>query len=688
MDLKKWNKFQIVLLIGFGICMVLFSVRNVNNKTQLISPFFNMGSDTQDEVIPTSGSVDWSNLTYVDPQIVANESQLMALATAGDGLSWETAYIIGNIKIEQNTTDYGLVFANLSSYVIIRDSVFYNFLPGYSGEINSLLIYNSQHIRIESCFLKAVTASNSVGIKIENSSDISLVDIKVTDYYLGIYMDESHNCTIMDSIFRGSYDEHILLEDSNSLSILNNRMINTHSDTNYRVVGAIYGSNITACLISGNDMNSEDQDISIWFAKDIIMAENQLPALSLHYLDNFTLEDNEINGRFWITMALNLTIERNTIQGSQFGIDAIDLYDFRIGENTFKRIWDEIFHFSYSTGAISAEGWVRPTGETQELIEHNYIFLVKGELYEQLPSNIMFSGNIIVPHAGFFLFVITSLGCLALYLNSFILYRKKQTQFKFLIQKLPEKGKDHPALASINMLVKTESVRFRQTSFRLLVLLGVFSAFALSEIYYGGRVLDTILEWFVGDSFHTELKLRAFLTAVELGILGVILLRTTKRKLKLINRMPKVMQNFEIHISTFDKRIITGLISVLAILEGIMFSVMLRGNSLVLVLVLGIFALLGFLFNLIMKIIKKVDHLDFEFLVMGLIFIFGYILTLNPENFEIRSPPIITQSILSWVFILVGGIGWFRAFVGSEEIDFAEKSQTGDISNGIVQKQE
>ena len=606
----------------------------------------------------------------------------MALANAGDGLSWETAYVIANIKVEQNTTDYGLVFANLSHYIIIHNSVFYNFLPGYSGYRYSILIQNSSHIRIESCFLKAVSGSNSVGIKIEQSSDISLNDMKFIQFYQGVAFDESHNCTIADSIFWGQYRSNIQLRHSDNIAILNNEMYNPYSDPNFNGLDAINGDNVSECMIVGNEMDSLRTTLHLYEAKNVVFRANQLPYSTLYHATNLTFTENEINGNLYLATVINLTVERNIFQGGQYGIEASNVYNFRIGENTFRQISNDIFLFTYDTD------WLEPPVDSQELIVNNHIFLVVGELCEAFPPNIIMYGNLIVPHAGFFIFLIISLGCITLYLNSLLLYRKKVSHIQSTLQKIPEEGETNQQLTSpFTMLLEMERARFRQTSYRLVIWLGLFCAFAFSEIFFAGRVVRTLLEWFTGDSYHSEVKLRAFLTAVELGILGAILFKSTLHKLQSVNRMPKLMQNHENHLTTLDKRLITVITGTIAILEIILVLVMYRGNFPVLMLVIGFIASLGFLINLLLKFRHKAGYLGFEFLMFGVLFIIGYILILNSNdiNYNNAKGVIATQSLLSWGFFLIGGIGWARAFFSAEELDFTRESQKGDISDGTGQ---
>ena len=286
-------------------------------------------------------------------------------------------------------------------------------------------------------------------------------------------------------------------------------------------------------------------------------------------------------------------------------------------------------------------------------------------------------GNLIVPHAGFFIFLITNLGCIGLYLNSLLIYRKKVSHIQSVIQKIPEEEINQQFTSPFTMLLEMEQARFRQTSYRLVFWLGLFCAFALSEIYFAGRVVRTLLELLAGDSYQFEIKLRAFLTAVELGILGVFLFRSTLHKLQSVNRMPKLMQNHENHLTTFDKRVITGIIGTITILEIILVQVMYRGNFPVLMLVIGFIASLGFLVNLLLKFCHKASHLDFEFLVFGVLFIIGYILVLNSNDIYYNNAKgvIATQSLLSFGFFLIGGIGWCRAFFSAEDLNINSGSK-------------
>lgn len=116
---KKWKMCHIFLIIVFIVGILFFSPSNPNSsKSQNRTDFDTNISNFQSDFTPQAGFLDPRTLNQIDPEIIANESQLMALATSGDGLSWETAYIIEKIKIEQNFTTYGLVITNISRYVI------------------------------------------------------------------------------------------------------------------------------------------------------------------------------------------------------------------------------------------------------------------------------------------------------------------------------------------------------------------------------------------------------------------------------------------------------------------------------------------------------------------------------------------------------------------------------------------
>ncbi|MHA1672210.1 MAG: right-handed parallel beta-helix repeat-containing protein [Promethearchaeota archaeon] len=711
MDTRKSKGYHTLLVVAFLSSMVFLTVVTFNSEQfQQNSNSLESYSNIQANLTPNAGFSTSIIATPIVPQIIANESKLMELATSGDGLSWDTAYIIENITIEQNYTTYGLVFTNLSKYIIVRNSHFLNFYPDDSEITSSIYINNSRHIRIESCGMRAISTSETNGILIEHSSDIIINNFNIRQFSHGVNIYESNNCNISDSYFYGQYRSQIRLENSDFITIFNNYMRNPYTDSNYDVVDAIYGENISNCLIQENNINPTEQDISLYYAENLTFTTNLLPHSSLYFGANITVTDNEIEGTLRFSKVINIAIEQNVIQGGNYGIQAYNVYNFQIEANTFRKINYEIFHFDYFSESYPGEldDWYEYPEDSQEQVVKNWIYLASGELFHTLPSNIKLSGNIIVPQIGFFILMATSLGCISLYLHSFILYLKKIKLIQSLSRKLSTEEEDQQGTDSsrkteltgkteisrvmgktsgighFTILLQMEQARFREVSYRLLFWLGMFCSFALSENFYAGRLLQTLLYSFVGSSYGSDLGLLIFLVTLELGILGIVLGITTYHNLKLVNRMPKVLQNLQnqIQISEFDNRIIAGILGLFAIFEWIIMSVMYRGKFQILALIIGIITLFGFLASLRIKfkLTNSVKHPEYEILLLGAIFIIGYILiisSIDPNITSAHNPTGVleTVNLLFFGFLLIGGIGWLRAYFLTDRIIFDSEPQ-------------
>ncbi|MHA1888496.1 MAG: NosD domain-containing protein [Promethearchaeota archaeon] len=649
---------------------------------------FNDGTITSSEKLTPKESTPLSlERSQIQAQIIFNETQLADFASSGDGKSWETAYIIENLEIEQNITDYGIFMANISQYVIFRNIYFHNHYPG--DDSSSLLLENVEHLRIENCIFRSYTMKISWGIKIESCNSINLQEVNIYDYFYGVSLNNSFNFLINGSYLSNQIYSQLSFKNSQNISILNNRMSYRNEFEDHGDNLAISSWNISDCEIMGNTIELKNQDIFFWETENVSFYNNYLPNTAFYEVCNLKFNGNEVYNGLRVDSARNVSIAQNIFREGEYGISGDNAYNFTIEQNTFREINGEIFHFRYYSVAPYTHDkfWLTIPTNTTELIQKNTIFVAGPGLWRNLPSNIITKGNIIIPHLGFLILLIVSLYCLLTILYGFWINRRKVKFIQKLNFKLSSQENLYPNESNFQLLTKMEKSKFLQVSILIFTLWGIYASFVYSEIYFMGDLVSSFIYLFTKTNYQSNLSLMTLLSNVEFTIFGFLLCYFTYLKFHKINKVPKVLPPFQ-QSFTKKERVLTvvaiaGLIIFLISLIIYTMVVIYNGNYPGVALIIGILSVTIFMINLVLKIARKTHYLAIELLLLGIIFIVGYILIVNSIDSSIISmkPPqevYSTGKLLTWGFIIMGCIAELRAYIGVDDFKMEQGGKNFD----------
>ncbi|MHA1857340.1 MAG: right-handed parallel beta-helix repeat-containing protein [Promethearchaeota archaeon] len=690
MSHKKSKTFIIGCLILFLLGFVFYEETFLGNSDITRS---SSGTKISPENLTPSESSISSDLTAMQPQIISNETQLAALASNGDGQSWETAYIIENWKIEQNISNYGIFMANISQYVIFRNIYINN--NNLVNESSSLLLENVENLRVENCYFRTYPGGFSWGIKIEDSNAITLQDVYVSYYSYGIYMNNSFNCLINESRFENQIYSQLSFKDCQKISILNNQISCPYTYKDVGIIHALDSWNVSECEIIGNSITSENQDIFLWETNNIKFSKNKLPNTAFYEVCNLEMIDNELFGGLDIGSARNVSIVQNLFHESDYGITGRNMYNFIIEQNTFQDISGEIFHFRYFSleSYTSNKFWLEIPHNTTEIIKRNIIFVIGPGLWRDLPSNIITSGNIIIPHLGLLILLIVSLYCLLSILYGFFINRKKVAfiqQLSSQLKKLPNHENSFPG-NNFKLLAETEKNKFQQISILIITLWGLFTSFVFSENYYIGKSVASFLNLFTGKNYRSDFALLTLLSIVEFIIFGFLLCSFTYRRFNKINRTPKVLPPMHHKLTKIEKFMSINLAVMLILLIILTVSAVYRGNYPAVALIFGILSTVLFIFNLVFKIVKKTHYLAIELLLLGIILIVGYLIivaSIDPSIISMKPPSEVyaTGNLISWGFIISGCIAALRTYLIIDSFKMEQGGNKFDVSEKQTEK--
>ena len=696
MDHKKGKSARKIIVFGWVAVFLLgcvFSDEILWNHLHIFEDSVENDIDYED-LSPLRSPLS-SGYAYLNPQIIWNESQLADVASAGDGESWETAFIIENWRIEQNITDFGLAIKNITQYVIIRNVYFSNLYSGY--ESSSLLIENVENLRVVDCNFRAYTRKNSPqGIRIESSKAITIQDVDIYDYDIGISLNNSFNCLINGSGFRNQKWMQLDLNDCRNISIENNRMACLNNEDS-RIIYAINSRNISEFDIIGNDIDLLNQGIFLWESENISFLANQLPNTMLYEVCNLEIIGNEISKGLHINSARNVSIMQNTFQEENFqegytGITGLNMYQFIIEQNTFRDIKGAVFHFRYFSVApyTTNEFWLETPTNTTEVIKGNTVFMAGSGLWRNLPPNIKTTRNLIIPHIGFLIVGIVLLYCLLSLLYGFFINKKKGVHIRRLAQQLQQQTQQQtqkqtqqdslPHMNNFSLLVQTETMKFKQTSTLVLTLCGIYASLIYSEIYLNGFSAGSFLHFFLGSYYNTDYQLRTLLDTLFFIFAGIWLCYFTYQKFHKINRTPKILPSKRYIITRNEKIVGAGVAGTLIMLIITTICLVYCVNLISIALLIGILSGAFFILNVVLKLARKTESLWFELPLLGFIFIAGYsliIASIDPSLISMSPLPeeYSTKNLLVWGFIIVGCIAELRLYLNV----YDDKMKQGDI---------
>ncbi len=180
---------------------------------------------TINQIYTESGIPQSSDEDFSKPIILIGNTEVDTFFenSSGDGLAWDTSYVLEDIQIQGSGAYMGaLIIENSTRYIIIENcSIYYDF--SILGETGGIFLKNCANIRIQNSYSEsyrnAIFAKNSENIQIFNctvqSGDedgihlfqsanciVESNDVSLNVWY-GICIKESHNVTVR---FNYSYE--------------------------------------------------------------------------------------------------------------------------------------------------------------------------------------------------------------------------------------------------------------------------------------------------------------------------------------------------------------------------------------------------------------------------------------------------------------------------------------------------
>jgi parallel beta-helix repeat protein len=224
----------------------------------------------------------------------------------GDGLSWETAYILEGLAIDQSGSDACIALSNTTRHIIIRDCLLA--AKNSSGTEWGIRLDSIENVRIEECTIVDLL----YGIYVLDSQDITINSSKISFISAtGIIAGRVTSLNIHDTDIHNS-DTAIIVDDSISVLISSIKV----------------WSNNRGILVGGTEDSFIDQ-CHVWSNADVgISVENS----QSYTVENNTVDLNLISG-IQITGSRNGEVRGNEVFDNYRGITVYDSDQTNIKDN-------------------------------------------------------------------------------------------------------------------------------------------------------------------------------------------------------------------------------------------------------------------------------------------------------------------------------------------------------------------
>lgn len=688
--LMEHRKFTTSWKYIVGICLislVIFSSISVSSDQRhpQITPTTNSQVDSLSKSTPLRNVMPSSSNNLLEPHIFSNNSQIAAFVTEGDGLSWDSAYIIEDYTIEQNSSLFGLAFLNTSAYVIVRNVNFYNRYPGVGSA--SLLVDRVENLRIEDCNFRAYSRIPNSGIFMNMSTNIFMEELSFYDYEYGLKIEASSNCQVNNSDFFDQRYAQIKLKDCYDIKIHNSSFRFLHYQEYSSSVQAIDAWNVSNFEVKTNSFDIKNQYLFIWQSENITIDNNELPNIAFYEVKNLYFANNVISKGLEINSVRNSTISENTFQDGDFAIEGNNCYNFIIEQNRFQAIAGEIFHFRYYSVAPYTQDpyWLEIPTNTIELITGNIIIVRGPGLWRNLPSTIQVSANYVIPQFGYFILAVVTLFCFVSIFRGYFIYRKKEKSILHLINQFENQTQLSSMKSNLDLLNRIERMKYTQTIITILLLCGIYGGFLYSELYSVGNYTARILYIFTKTNYEADLSLMSVLIHTIALFIGLLLCYFTLTSFQKRNRNPKILPPVSYKLSRKEMLLLFGL--AILVLTTLLLSIycIYIGNYPAIALNTGIIAIGAFSLNLILKVTHRAQILWIELIFLGITLILGYIFILRSIDLSLvsRNPPqevFATYPLLFWSLGITGAIAALRNLFTNEEKDFTQGGKILDVS--------
>ncbi len=657
----------------------------------------------------SSQLIDWGSLIPLSPQTFSSGEDLQNYTSpeSGDGSSWESPLILENYLVEQNSTVAGLNFHNFSQYLVIKNCLFRDLYPGYRDDSYSILLNNSQNIKIELNYFYAFSGSDSNAIRLEHSSNINITNNLIMTYYYGIVAFNSRDFSISNNQLINQKYEHIKLRHVQGISIDNNEIIS--QSIPYQEVEGIVAWNVSQCLIYSNQFKEDVDAIDFYSSQNITFIDNVLPYLHFYIVADINIAQNEIKGGISLQFCINTTISRNMIEDATNAIGSTNSHNILIEKNTFRYISGYIFDIYYYEDEphYYEPIWFDIPTNSRQLITQNTFFMHGRGIMKENSPMVQIRFNFVFFHTGHYIFMAFSMICGGYYLYTLFIQRKKIKQLETLhktFQETLQASSDllspkpqtpdlegsvslddsvslegSKGLKGLDLVQKHEQNLTHLVSFQILFVFGLFFSITYFESFYTGDFLRTILEMMLPGNYYSDLPLRSFLVSCELIILSIFLGRILLQKLRKIRTIPPILQDTDttFFLNKSEKILLGSCLGIGLLLEFLILRLVYFGAYEAMLLVLGSMFTLGFILNLVGKIKNRTQKVWIVIGLLGITLISAYLIirrSMNPNIVWSSNPDEVewTQKILFWSFFILGGIGWAGTYLRDEELSFQQ----------------
>ena len=336
---------------------------------------------------PTIKEVDLSPKSSQTPHApieIDGNAQLetFCVENGSDGLSWETAFQITNLSLGWGDAS-GIYIRNTERFLILSHLQVVGFqheIPNWTSDENKwekgIKIQNCSNVKILNCTMDF----NGCGIHINTSTNITVAENYFTDNFFGIFLMSSHNTTISNNYL---YDHHrvaIISRESNY-----NQFISNYLDLESGDGVALYTSNYNQFINCTADRPSA---VDVWNAADYGIS---LFRSSYNQFINCSINRSMGNGIELLISSYNQFINCSVIKNMDDGFDLWGNSNYNLIENCV---------ISNSTIGVNIEISLENTIR-RNLIANNSISGILVGYYEYQPyyKNQYISNNTFVDNA-------------------------------------------------------------------------------------------------------------------------------------------------------------------------------------------------------------------------------------------------------------------------------------------------
>ncbi len=394
--------FSVIVIISLGIL--------VNNNNEIYQV-----NDKTEKPQKSIKLIDYND----EPLIISGNANLEILNISGNGESWDNPYIIEDLKIDANSSEFAIKLSNITKYVVTRNCDIYLNSDGKDmySYAKGIYIRDSFHIMIENCSVyDNYRKSNSFGLYAIRSQDIYIKNNFFEFLSNGIGMYYLNNCTVEGNDIRNN-SIGIIVRHSENIQFFSNKIEGITNSSSMKCDG-IYIDYSMSIKIQNNNF-SYLADITLIYISNITVVDNKFePGLS-------------IDGEYVISCLIN----NNTFE--QGGISFHSSNDIIIIENTICRGGIAITLYSVNSCLIESNSILYPgsyafriLNSTDIIIRLNIIQGISLSIFSPDSQMKSMQFNYLIPK---FSYIIFGIALLSIFILSSIVYFNFKKQYEKLM---------------------------------------------------------------------------------------------------------------------------------------------------------------------------------------------------------------------------------------------------------------